>query len=319
MIEENVVLPERVVLRANELFHDFEGADYAGRHPEIFEHEVQRWKKIARHFFAHESPVRLLDVGSGTGFIPLTIGEFFTKQDTIICSDLSATMLDICRQNLMQAGLSPRFEFLKLTGGEFDVERGSVDIVTLNSVLHHVPALESFTQYVEAVLRPNGVVVIGHEPNHRFFNHRFLALNQAILGKIVNAPAQFKRIARRTVNRNGSSQAMPPGSKQAIYQRINACLVEESLVDEPLPEWMIAAAIDYYSPSAGKVQRGKGFDVLEFGRSLFPHFEVLFLDTYAHCGKTSERNVVTRSYSALLRSAFPSSGAVFFTVLRRKS
>src|SRR5687767_4412561 len=106
--------PPELVLRVNEIFHDLEGREYENRHPEIFKGESARWQQIGRHFLnsVRNHPFRLLDVGSGTGFVPLQLGPFLKESDGVVCSDLSAEMLRVCQQNLSAVGIPCRREFL---------------------------------------------------------------------------------------------------------------------------------------------------------------------------------------------------------------
>jgi ubiquinone/menaquinone biosynthesis C-methylase UbiE len=62
------------IIRINELFHDFEGKEYQKKHADIFSDEVERWQNACKPIFSnHNSPYNILDIGTGTGFIPLTI------------------------------------------------------------------------------------------------------------------------------------------------------------------------------------------------------------------------------------------------------
>lgn len=312
----SAAMPEHVVLRINELFHDLEGAAYATQHPEIFQHEESRWKRLSARFFGHKAPATLLDIGSGTGFVPLTAGEFFRSEDTLICSDISATMLEVCRKNLEESGLSARFQFIKINDEPFDLAPDSVDFVTLNSVLHHVPRLDKFAARVDAVLRPGGLLIVGHEPNHRFFNHRFLYANSVAVAALADPRRLGKKIARRLPGARSSSEAAPE-TNAAIYQSINATLMQEGLTQAPLCDDEIGASIDYHSPTGGKLEKAKGFDPTRLGR-IFPGFQVLQVETYSHCGKASDKNALTQGYSSLLSKIFPKSGMSFTAVLRKR-
>lgn len=40
--------PDKLVLRANRLYHDLEAGRYADEHPEIFRYKPERWQRTAR-------------------------------------------------------------------------------------------------------------------------------------------------------------------------------------------------------------------------------------------------------------------------------
>jgi len=67
---------ERIVQRVNELYHDIASKEYQSHRPEIFEHERQRWDHVAKRFLLTGKSLVAVDIGTGTGFVPLTIGHF---------------------------------------------------------------------------------------------------------------------------------------------------------------------------------------------------------------------------------------------------
>ena len=161
---------EKLALRVNELFHDIEGKEYQNKHNDIFTGEYDRWKTTSKSYFAdYQTPFTVLDIGTGTGFIPLTTAEFLSLDDTFICSDISKEMLSIAEKNIATKHFQCQFEFLKLDGKKIDLENESVSIITMNSVLHHIPNLEQFCGQLNQLLKPGGRIVIGHEPNRNFY------------------------------------------------------------------------------------------------------------------------------------------------------
>jgi len=102
-----------MVVAVNELFHDLEGRSYQSHHPEIFDMEADRWRRACEQFVEPFSgPKRLLDVGSGTGFVPMQLRPFLGRDDLLICSDLSAGMLDACRRNIEQTSFACKTDFV---------------------------------------------------------------------------------------------------------------------------------------------------------------------------------------------------------------
>ena len=61
--------------------------------------------------------------------------------------------------------VSCRFEFLKIQGSHIPVPDRSVDVITMNSVLHHILDLREFSRECTRVLRPKGILIASHEPN----------------------------------------------------------------------------------------------------------------------------------------------------------
>jgi methylase of polypeptide subunit release factors len=81
--------PLYLVNRVNEIYHDIEREAYLQKHPEIFVDEAKRWRRIAKRYLVKDCSITVLDIGTGIGFIPLTIAPFLKMEDTIICSDIS--------------------------------------------------------------------------------------------------------------------------------------------------------------------------------------------------------------------------------------
>lgn len=53
-----------------------------------------------------------MDVGSGTGFVPQLVAPCLKACDLFVCSDVSSTMLQVCKDNLANEGLECGLEFL---------------------------------------------------------------------------------------------------------------------------------------------------------------------------------------------------------------
>jgi len=86
----------RLVLKVNEIFHDVESNHYKYKHPEIFKRERDRWKRNVIPLIV--GTTMILDIGTGTGFVPNTICSRLNKKDAFICSDISKEMLEICKR-----------------------------------------------------------------------------------------------------------------------------------------------------------------------------------------------------------------------------
>lgn len=100
---------------------------------------------------------RVLDVGTGTGAIPVRLAD--ARPDLrIVGVDLSAAMLVRARRRARDAGV--KVEFRKVSARRLSYRARSFDLVLSNSLLHHlpdpVPALNEFAR----VLRPGGSLLV---------------------------------------------------------------------------------------------------------------------------------------------------------------
>ncbi len=317
-----VTYSDRLVQRVNELYHDAINERYHEHHPEILEQEKERWLRLARQHLTSAHPAKVLDIGTGTGFVPLTIAPLLGPTDTIICSDISRGILDAARRNLEKEKPACDIEFVKLevaTPYRLPLPDASVDVVTINSVLHHVADTEDFLMEVDRVLRAGGLVLVAHEPNRRFRRTLFLQANYALMYALTEPKLVLFRAARR-LRLDRPLKALyyraRPGKRPAaqeyesIMQSINETVLAEALVSRPLRTEEIEELVD--------IRDREGFTP---GR-LMPGYELLHLETYNHMLWVTIRHQgsrLVRRYESWLGRRYPAAGATFFTVLRKGS
>jgi arsenite methyltransferase len=108
----------------------------------------------------------LLDVGCGNGL--LGFGALERGAGKVVFADVSAPLLDDCRQLASNAGVLERCQFLEAPAEDLAVIDGrSVDVVTTRSVLIYVKdKARAFAEF-HRVLRPGGRISI-FEPINRF-------------------------------------------------------------------------------------------------------------------------------------------------------
>lgn len=288
------------VREVNLAYHEEESAVYSGQHPEIFREETGRWSGIAERISALRDsgrPLRILDVGVGTGFVPLSIGHELRSEDEVVMTDLSEAMLDVARSALSE--IECKKTFMVSAAKNLDFTEDSFDAVTMNSVLHHLPdGIEVLTS-LSATLRSGGLIVVAHEPNVRHFNHL-----------IIGGADRFLRFLKRMRYRKGPSHS-------PFIDRVNARLMEADVIQEPMTVEEIESLVDIQSPTAGRtVRRERGFDPLKLGERL--GLETVLLETYRHLGKVGP--AFLRRLGGIpkwLETRFPHEGALFTLILRK--
>jgi SAM-dependent methyltransferase len=108
----------------------------------------------------------LLDVGCGEGLIGF--GALERGAGAVIFSDISADLLDFCREAAAELGVLDRCRFVEAGAEDLAaIEDGSIDVVTTRSVLIYVKEKAAAFGELARVLRPGGRISIW-EPINRF-------------------------------------------------------------------------------------------------------------------------------------------------------
>lgn len=325
-VDDKLLESKDFVLRLNELYHDIEGQQFEQKHPEIFEEGFQRWISYSEEFLSNKhKPLKVLDVGSGTGFVARTIGPFLKEQDELTCSDISIGMLNACRENVLAADLDCKTDFVKLSGdGDFPFADVSFDIVTFDASLHHIPDLQTLFSEVDRILSPGGQIVIGHESNRLYFEHGTLRLVYFVVSLLFNLKGSIYDLFNRlgvleSVKGTLSSLGLVDNSEKDLYNEINNRLISEGLVNRPLTSVEISRVIDIHSPTSGAtVNSTKGFVIKELLRDYLDGYEVAFSTTYNHLDKLSYKNSFLRWVDGKLSCQFPEHGGSFLVVYRKR-
>lgn len=317
---------KRLVLRVNELFHDLEGGRYHEKHDDIFQGELNRWDSIGKGIVQDsETSTRVfLDIGTGTGFVPLAIAPYLTVHDLYICSDISQNILNVAKVHISRKKFTCRFQYLKVDGEKFDmIPRLTVDYISVNSVLHHLPDLTVFFHEADRILKVGGRIVIGHEPNRAFFQNRTLWLNYQFMSYTSQPTQLITLILRRTgllsmVKRILAKTSPHPLSEYTtIVKAINQSLLAENLIKKSLSETEISQLIDFHSPTAAGFDKEKGIDIQAFAKKYLRHYSFEYYKTYNHVYRLSHKNSIFRHYSHFLSRRYPQDGAAFFAILRK--
>jgi SAM-dependent methyltransferase len=103
-----------------------------------------------------------LDLGCGPGQIPIMMAERWPGL-RITGLDAAPAMIDQARKDAARAGVAISFQVLRLgPHGEarLPFDEASFDLVTSNSVLHHLADPLAFLNEIARVAKPNGAVLI---------------------------------------------------------------------------------------------------------------------------------------------------------------
>lgn len=113
----------------------------------------------------HEtSSLRIIDVGTGTAQIPVELGKRSrppgARRLRITGVDLAASMLELGRCNVAEAGLVSVIQLDHVDAKGLPYPEASFDVVMSNSILHHIPEPLDALREMRRVLAPGGLLFV---------------------------------------------------------------------------------------------------------------------------------------------------------------
>jgi SAM-dependent methyltransferase len=306
---------ERLIRRANELYHELQAGAFDALHRR--RHRVERlfWlRQVAPRLGEFGPGARCVDLCTGTGFVPrVLLGEAGLRV-RMLCVDLSAAALEAVRRRLGQAA----GDLETHAGSATDIPRedASVDAVTLNAGLHHVPDWPAVLAEVDRVLRPGGRFCLGHEPNEAFFSSRLLRGCERIIwnGFWYLSPARnLGRLARRL----DRSRGRPTWHEHEHLTEISDRLREEGLIDRPLSVDELRRLIDPHTHD-DEGEHPAGFDVPKLLDGHLAGYAVEVLRFTDYGGQMLQAHPWLRGlYDWKMRVFFPGRGRLFSCIVRK--
>jgi ubiquinone/menaquinone biosynthesis C-methylase UbiE len=305
MIGRGALTADAVIVRKlNHLFYDVEAERYDERHPEVIEGDAGWWSACGQRLVgdlrsARQTAIKILDVGCGTGFVSSLLSEHLDAGDLIIGIDQSAGMLRRARSKV--AGKkAERCRFFRGDAASLPFADHSFDMLTLNSLLHHVYDYRAVLSEVDRLLVPGGYLVLAHEPNKEFFQSRFI------------------RLAASAWKLAGFGMKVP----QDICDEINARLKHAYPSARRLRAEELLRLVEYHSPveqGTYTIDRSRGFSPRDLLAHELAGYELLELNQYS----TFYHRPVLERRPRLLRAAkraagfLNGNGNLFSAVLRK--
>lgn len=113
------------------------------------------YREIAEEVISEISSGRILDVGTGPGFLPVLIAKKASEIE-ITGIDLSEGMVRLARKNAMKEGLSERIKFLKASALSMPFENGFFDFAVSTFSFHHWLKPQECLKEIFRVLKEGG-------------------------------------------------------------------------------------------------------------------------------------------------------------------
>ena len=301
---------EAVSRRVNELYHDLQAGE--------FDHVHSDRHKVERSFWMGEALPRItairqgrgLDLCTGTGFVPELLLQHLPATFTITCLDISSNALAMTASRL---GRFPgRFSLCKADVTQIPLADASVDWVSVNAALHHMPDVQASLREVRRVLKPGGYFFVGYEPNLAFFNSGRLVMLERFVWHLSWYTAPSHNIRR--LGKLMSSHGPAMGDEQYL-PAINETLVQEGLIEAPITVQQLRQLVDLHSHAQD--HGTLGLDPAELLDEVFQgcHREVSYTD---YGGEALRKHRALRSIlDRLMRRLAPRGGMLFSWIVQK--
>jgi len=271
--------PQEFYWAVNRAYHAAESLVYDDCHADLFESLGVVWQRLLGHMPAAAGKARLevLDVGCGTGLVAeMLAANCPDRVGRLMLLDPCGGMLEQCRRK----SNSWPFECDYHEGDVFSLGANArFDVITANSVLHHVVELRRFCVRLAELLRPGGVLLTAQDERRGAAGDRVLRRRRA--GAAASGSC-FARSARRTRRLLGSL-----ARRMRIYRRwsplaaaVSGPLLEQGVIRRAMDLASINAVVDFHiSGQPGAL--GRGIDPAELkdwltGLSLRDYFTYAF-------------------------------------------
>jgi len=241
--------PEEFYWAVNDAYHACEAKYYDYLHASMFKWLRPMWMRNFAH--AQEKVgLTVLDIGSGTGLV----GDFLNN--ILGARVLSLTCLDPSKS--MQAELGKRaanWVFpTKLIEGRIEDLDPSIkfDVITVNSVLHHVVDLSQFCGLITRHMVKDGVFLTAQDPRADSCGDETLGERAQRFAKEKAPILERSRLRLQRLSRTRSSRR--------LEAEVNRILAERGIVSRSMDLRSIWAVTDVHVPNQ-VAEIGKGIDL----------------------------------------------------------
>jgi ubiquinone/menaquinone biosynthesis C-methylase UbiE len=304
-----------LVVELNKLYHRFEAKEYDSSHPEVHEQLPPIWEEMIWKATSQQSDKcwDILDFGCGTGFEATQLVEALgvSRIRSLTCYDPSPEMLAVCRSKLGSGITEIRFvaTFAEVLGGP-----RRYDLLTTNSLLHHLPGPIDEIRSLDRVMNEGAWWLMGHEPSRRFYANPDCSAElrayraQYKLRKLGSPAAMFQKL--RTLC--GTVPDPARSTAKAAWKG--------GLFTRRPPASVIGRLVDYNVPhSVSEAAAGRGFDFQELASEFSASWRTEWVKSYSFMGPYPQRQLTAewQSRCERLSSKYPLDGANFAVVWRR--
>lgn len=304
---------EALIVRVNELYHDFQAHTFNDVHKR--RHRVERvfWEDEVLPRVARAEGQVGVDLCTGTGFVPRILLSGTHPSVKIICVDISPKALEEAKAALGE--LASRAEFHPGDVSRIPVGDNSVDWVTLNAGLHHIPNPDAVLKEVDRVLRPGGIFCLGHEPNQKFFDSLVLVRLERLIWHAFWYLSPRHNIRRAKKKLGWQTNQFEDHEN---LNDINRVLCDEELLSTPLNLDELRQLVDVNTHSDDEHHDKAGFNVQQLIDRSFPAYVVAKVAHTDYGGEMLQKcRLLRTAFDGLMRMVAPGRGRLFSLILQK--
>ena len=250
--------PKDFYWAVNEAYHSAESLHYDSIHRDMYVEEERVWKWLLDMLPPSPQHLTFLDIGCGTGLVghfvshlcPYRVGKMHLV-------DPCSAMLDAAREKTAKWPFRTVFHH----GDVFSLRGTSeCDVITINSVLHHVVDLEPFLRRVQDMLRPNGLLLIAQDPRHVAAHDSILCERKASVAHRLKGQVSLLRKIRHSIAPMIKSVLGLDQRQGPVAAVTNKLLLNARIIARPMDDKSIWAVTDFHVPDQPG-GFGKGIDI----------------------------------------------------------
>lgn len=247
--------PEGFYWAVNLAYHSVESRSYEILHSDMYAGLSLIWERLLKAIPNQDGKFRILDIGAGTGLV----GTLFDR----IAHErvLEMTLLDPCPDMIERAKSNSReWRFpCRFVVGRPGMPTGELyDLVTMNSVLHHIPDLPGVCKAVKSYIRPSGYLITAQDPRWGY--------DHDSLFKIRAAKAccpRFNPLIRIMRSLRGMARYFLKGKYVSpLAAETSRRLIERGIIDKPMEADIIWSITDFHVPRQ-PFDIGRGINIVD--------------------------------------------------------
>jgi ubiquinone/menaquinone biosynthesis C-methylase UbiE len=227
----------------NDAYHTVEASEYDQIHASMFVISDSIWVRALKQLPKNNNKLRVLDVGSGTGLVGELLNRLVPNRiESLTCVEPNLAMIE---QAKLKAS-NWEFHTTFVNGDLASVPKTEMfDVITIDSVLHHIVNLEELFMQVSDLLSTGGVLITAQDPRRAASLDPMSAKRQQSLRimRWIDPSHVIKTIWLRV-----KKLFIKSNKTTSLAEKVNTILIEQGVVSKPLDMSSIYAVTDVHVP-----------------------------------------------------------------------